>query len=186
MGAGAARSDAEVIAASLEDGQAFGELFDRHARQVMRFLARRIGQDEAGALTSEVFQVAFERRGVFSTDRDSALPWLYGIAANLLRNHRRSQSRRLAATARAAIEGEAAVSPEAALDARLVLPRLAEAIEALPDGEREALLLFALEELGYADIAAAVGAPVGTVRSRINRARGRLRERLCLEPPHGR
>ena len=65
----------------------------------------------------------------------------------------------------------------AALDAR-VLPRVANAIEALPDGEREALLLFAWEDLSYQSVAEALELPIGTVRSRLNRARARLRELL--------
>jgi RNA polymerase sigma-70 factor (ECF subfamily) len=66
----------------------------------------------------------------------------------------------------------------AALDARLLFPRVADAIEALPDDEREALLLFAWEELSYQAVAEALEAPIGTVRSRLNRARARLRELL--------
>ena len=68
----------------------------------------------------------------------------------------------------------------AALDARLLFPRVANAIEALPDDEREALLLFAWEELPYQSVAEALDLPIGTVRSRLNRARARLRE--LLEP----
>ena len=67
-----------------------------------------------------------------------------------------------------------------ALDARVLFPRVADAIEALPDGEREALLLFAWEELSYQGVAEALELPIGTVRSRLNRARARLRE--LLEP----
>ena len=74
---------------------------------------------------------------------------------------------------------EAAFEP-AALDARLLFPRVADAIESLPDPEREALLLFAWEELPYESVAEALDLPIGTVRSRLNRARARLRE--LLEP----
>jgi RNA polymerase sigma-70 factor (ECF subfamily) len=66
----------------------------------------------------------------------------------------------------------------AALEARVLFPRVAEAIEALPDDEREALLLFAWEELPYQSVAEALELPIGTVRSRLNRARAHLRERL--------
>jgi RNA polymerase sigma-70 factor (ECF subfamily) len=68
----------------------------------------------------------------------------------------------------------------AALDARVLFPRVAEAIDALPDEERQALLLFAWEELSYQSVAEALDLPIGTVRSRLNRARARLRE--LLEP----
>jgi RNA polymerase sigma-70 factor (ECF subfamily) len=68
----------------------------------------------------------------------------------------------------------------AALDARVLFSRVADAIEALPDGEREALLLFAWEDLSYQSVAEALELPIGTVRSRLNRARAQLRE--LLEP----
>src|SRR2546422_995937 len=68
----------------------------------------------------------------------------------------------------------------AALEARLLFPRVAHAIEDLPDGEREALLLFAWEDLSYQSVAEALELPIGTVRSRLNRARAQLRE--LLEP----
>ena len=63
-----------------------------------------------------------------------------------------------------------------ALDARVLFSRVADAIQALPDGEREALLLFAWEELSYQSVAEALELPIGTVRSRLNRARAHLRE----------
>jgi RNA polymerase sigma factor (sigma-70 family) len=65
-----------------------------------------------------------------------------------------------------------------ALDARVLFSRVADAIEALPDGEREALLLFAWEDLSYQSVAAALELPIGTVRSRLSRARVHLRELL--------
>jgi len=67
-----------------------------------------------------------------------------------------------------------------ALDARVLFPRVAEAIESLPDDEREALLLFAWEDLSYQDMADTLDIPLGTVRSRLDRARTRLRE--LVEP----
>src|SRR4030095_11984820 len=96
-----------------------------------------------------------------------------------LRARRRAEARRLRASARM-VSGEAADdrASGAALDARLLFPRVADAIEALPDGEREALLLFAWEELSYQGVAEALDLPIGTVRSRLHRARARLRELL--------
>jgi RNA polymerase sigma-70 factor (ECF subfamily) len=125
----------------------------------------------------EVFRIAFERRKAFDSGRPSALPWLYGIAANLLLKHKRGEARRLRASARMAA-GRAAADGRAALDARVLLPKVVDALESLPDGEREALLLYAWEELSYPHIAEALELPVGTVRSRLNRARARLRELL--------
>jgi RNA polymerase sigma factor (sigma-70 family) len=65
---------------------------------------------------------------------------------------------------------------EPAADARLLFPRVAGAIEALPDAEREALLLFAWEDLSYQSVAEALELPIGTVRARLNRTRTHLRE----------
>jgi RNA polymerase sigma-70 factor (ECF subfamily) len=174
--------DAEVIGRSLAEPEAFGLIYDRHAATLLRFLGRRAGARVAEGLVGELFRIAFERRKTFDPSRASALPWLYGIGSNLLLKHRRGEARRLRASARMAVGREAADAraSAAALDARLLFPRVADAIEALPDEEREALLLFAWEDLPYQGVAEALALPVGTVRSRLNRARGRLRE--LLEP----
>jgi RNA polymerase sigma factor (sigma-70 family) len=173
-------SDAEVIGRSLDQPEAFGLIYDRHAPTVLRFLGRRVGAEVGEGLVGELFRIAFERRKTFDTSRETALPWLYGIGSNLLLKHRRGEARRLRASARMAAADEAADrgASAAALDARLLFPRAADAIEALPDGEREALLLFAWEDLSYQSMAEALELPIGTVRSRLNRARAHLRELL--------
>jgi len=173
-------SDAAVIGLSLDEPEAFGLIYDRHAAVVLRFLGRRAGAEVAEGLLGELFRIAFERRKTFDPARTSALPWLYGIGANLLLKHRRSEARRLRASARMAADEAPVRRTSAALDARLLFPRVADAIEALPDGERDALLLFAWEDLSYESVAEALELPIGTVRSRLNRARTRLRE--LLEP----
>jgi RNA polymerase sigma-70 factor (ECF subfamily) len=175
-------SDAEVIARSLDEPEAFGLIYDRHAAIVLRFLGRRAGAEVAEGLVGELFRIAFERRKTFDASRESALPWLYGIGSNLLLKHRRGEARRLRASARMAAANEAPArrAGAGALDARLLFPRVADAIETLPDGERDALLLFAWEDLSYESVAEALELPIGTVRSRLNRARARLRE--LLEP----
>jgi RNA polymerase sigma-70 factor (ECF subfamily) len=125
-----------------------------------------------------VFRIAFERRAGFQLDRESARPWLYGIAANVVAKHHRAEARRLRATVKAAARrtlsddpGEQAVS---AMDARARWSRVADALTDLPAPERQAILLFAWEEMSYEEIADALGVPVGTVRSRLNRARSHL------------
>jgi RNA polymerase sigma factor (sigma-70 family) len=175
-------SDAEVIGRSLDEPEAFGLIYDRHAATVLRFLGRRAGAEVAEGLIGELFRIAFERRKTFDASRATALPWLYGIGSNLLLKHRRGEGRRLRASARMAAADEATDrrASAGALDARVLFPRVADAIEALPDGEREALLLFAWEDLSYQSVAEALELPIGTVRSRLNRARARLRE--LLEP----
>jgi RNA polymerase sigma factor (sigma-70 family) len=177
-------SDAEVIGRSLGEPEAFGLIYDRHAATVLRFLGRRAGATVAEGLVGELVRIAFERRKLFDATRGSALPWLYGIGSNLLLKHRRGEARRLRASARIAAGLEVADrrASASALDARMLFPRVANAIEALPDGEREALLLFAWEELSYQSVAEALELPIGTVRSRLNRARAHLRE---LIKPNG-
>ena len=173
-------SDAEVIGRSLGEPEAFGVIYDRHALTVLRFLGRRVGAGVAEGLVGELFRIAFEQRKTFDVSRATALPWLYGIGANLLLKHRRGEARRLRASARMAADHEAADkrASAAALDARVLFPCVADAIEALPDQERAALLLFAWEDLSYQGVAEALELPIGTVRSRLNRARTHLRELL--------
>jgi RNA polymerase sigma-70 factor (ECF subfamily) len=179
-------ADAAVIARSLDDPPAFAAVYDRHASVLFRFLVRRVGRDTADELLGDVFRIAFEQRTSYDVERSSARPWLYGIANNLLARHRRTEARRLRATAhlaaRAVPRGNESDGVDAAVDARGLWPRVTDAIAGLPDGERDALMLYAWEELSYDDIAVALGIPVGTVRSRINRARRRLRE---LTEPSG-
>ena len=120
-------SDAEVIGRSLDQPEAFGLIYDRHAATVLRFLGRRAGAEVAEALIGELFRIAFERRKTFDASRASALPWLYGIGSNLLLKHRRGEARRLRASARmAADEATDARAGAAALDARVLFPRVAD------------------------------------------------------------
>jgi RNA polymerase sigma factor (sigma-70 family) len=175
-----AEPDAEVIARSIGDPAAFGTLFDRHAAVLFRFLVRRVGPDSADELLGEAFRIAFERRATFDPGRVTARPWLYGIATNVLSQHHRREARRLRATGRLAAQppsqDDRTERVIASMDARGRWPRVAEALAALPDAERDTILLFAWEELSYDEIATALGIPVGTVRSRLNRGRRRLRE----------
>ncbi|MDQ1479470.1 MAG: hypothetical protein QOI44_331 [Actinomycetota bacterium] len=173
-------SDAAVITASLADPGCFGAIFDRHATIVFRYLVRRVGVDEAESLLGDVFRVAFEKRETYDCERPNARPWLYGIATNLLAHHRRTEARRISATARLLARrpaGEDASDQVVErLDAEALWSHVADAVAALPEGERDALLLFVWEELSYDEIASALDVPVGTVRSRLNRARENLRE----------
>lgn len=187
--------DAALIAASLDQPARFGPIFDRHATVLHRYLVRRIGPDDADTLVGEVFRIAFEKRCTYDVARSSARPWLYGIATNLLAKHRRSEARRYHAVARLAarrtgVGDGAGLGPgpgfgdgeglddrvSAAVDARSQWERVAEAVADLPAGERDALILHVWEGLAYEEVAGALDIPVGTVRSRLNRARGRLRE----------
>ncbi|GAA3949510.1 hypothetical protein GCM10023085_35060 [Actinomadura viridis] len=177
--------DGRLIERSLREPERFAVLFDRYADRVHRYLVRRVGPAEADDLVSGTFLTAFEQRGGFDTARAGcgALPWLLGIATNLVRGHRRAEARRWKALARTRPD-EAETSPAervvARLDATEAARPLTAALKAMPPGDRDCLLLFAWADLTYTEIAAALDIPVGTVRSRIHRARGRLRAHLRL------
>ena len=156
----------------------FAVVFDRHYDAVHRYLARRVGPDLADDLAAETFTEAFEARLRFDTTRPNARPWLFGIATNLLRHHHRSEARRLRAYARLdrPASDDAPSEIETRLDAERAGPAIAEVVGRLSADERNVLLLFAWADLRYEEIAVALRIPIGTVRSRLNRARGRLRE----------
>jgi len=174
-------SDAVLIERSLRDAQAFGAVFDRHWAPIHAYCTSRAaaaGED----IAAEVFRLAFDRRGRYDQRLQDARPWLYGIATNLLRHHFRSSRRgdRAGRRALAMAELETVVQPLEQLEAQLLGPRLAEALGSLSEVDREALLLLAWGELDYHEIARALDIPVGTVRSRLHRARNRVRAHIVL------
>jgi RNA polymerase sigma factor (sigma-70 family) len=176
------RTDAQVIAASLHDPEEFAHVYDRHAAAIHRYLLRRLGAEVAEDLTADTFAAAFRSRSRFDASQATdALPWLYGIASKLGARHRRQEVRGLRALARTGIDPVAHSWVEQA-DQRLVaqasnLP-LAQALADLSPGDRDVLLLVAWADLTYAEVASALRLPVGTVRSRLNRARRKVREAL--------
>jgi RNA polymerase sigma-70 factor (ECF subfamily) len=174
------RSDGEIIAASADDAALFAVVFDRHFAEVQRYLARRVGVALADELAAETFVAAFRGRQTFDLVAVDARPWLFGIAANLMRRHWRTERRRLRAYARTGVDrvGDELADAEERVDAAAAGPRLAAALASLSRADREVLLLFAWADLSYEEIAVAVAIPVGTVRSRLSRARTRMREAL--------
>jgi RNA polymerase sigma-70 factor, ECF subfamily len=177
-------TDAELWRQAADgDAEAFGTLFERHARSVYNYLFRRTGDwSLAEDLTSIVFLEAWRRRKDVRLERDPALPWLLGVATNVLRNRRRSQWRHRAALER--VPRERAPDFAADADARLDDARRAgsalRALGKLPKREQDVLALCGWANLSYDEAAAALDLPVGTVRSRLSRARARL---LDLEYP---
>jgi RNA polymerase sigma factor (sigma-70 family) len=174
-------TDAEVIAASGEDARVFAVVFDRHYDSIASFLRRRLDSALADELAAETFFRAFDGRGRYDTARPDARPWLFGIAANLVSRHRRAEARRLRAFARVVERpshdaGLDAIN--ARLDAIAVSAALAAGLASLRVSERDVLLLHAWAELTYQQIAEALQIPVGTVRSRLHRARCALRATL--------
>ena len=157
----------------------FGEVFDAHFDVVHGYLRRRVG-DAAEDLAAETFTRAFAAYRSFDAAREPR-PWLLGIATNVVHGHRRAEARRLRAYAREA--GRAAPPPgdddfAGRVDASRAAPRAAAAIAKLKPADRDALLLVAWGELSYEEAADALGVPVGTVRSRLHRARAAVRAHL--------
>jgi RNA polymerase sigma-70 factor (ECF subfamily) len=177
-------SDAEVLAGR-PDG--FGRLFDRYSRLLYGYCARRVGPDLAEDVVAETFLTALERRHRFDPGATTARPWLFGIATNLLRNHRRAEERGWRALARSGadpLDGAGRVIDGIAdracdrVDAAQAVRAIAGALAQMPRGHRDVLLMHAWSGLDYAELAAALGLPIGTVRSRLHRARARLREAM--------
>jgi RNA polymerase sigma factor (sigma-70 family) len=177
-------SDAEVMVRARAEPRWFAVVFDRHFLTIHRYLSCRVGSESADDLAGEVFRVAFERRDSFDPVGDSARPWLYGIATNLVHRERRSEGRRLRAFHRLAARPSVPAREDSfelvdeRLDAEAAARTVALAVTRLPHADRDALVLFAVEGLTYSEVAAALAIPIGTVRSRISRARLRLRELL--------
>ena len=163
------------------DGEAaaFGELFERHAKAVYNHLFRRTGDwSLAEELTSVVFLEAWRRRTGVRIENESALPWLLGVATNVLRNTWRSRRRHRAALERLPRETPMGFSDDA--DARLDdeehMRAMLHRLRGLPRREADVLALCVWAELTYEEAAVALEIPIGTVRSRLSRAKARLRE----------
>jgi RNA polymerase sigma-70 factor, ECF subfamily len=176
--------DGAAIARSLHHPEAFANVFDRHFAFVHRYVARRASRDRADDVASQTFTVAFAHRGRYRDDLGTARPWLLGIATNLMRAEHRGDARVALIVERLGSEATTSSSgapPAGASAASEDDGRLSMALAHLQPEQRDALLLHALGELSYAEIAAALEIPIGTVRSRISRACAALRTEL--EPP---
>lgn len=177
-------SDSSAIERSWETPGAFAVIFDRYADDIHRYIARRLGSDTADDLMAETFVTAFQRRRRYDLSHAHARPWLYGIATNLIGRHRRAEARRLRALSRMAAlsPDQENTGPEDAVTEQLgaggTPGTLAGALAELPARYRDVLLVIAWGELDYEEAAQALGVPVGTVRSRLHRARTRLRRAL--------
>jgi RNA polymerase sigma factor (sigma-70 family) len=177
-GTGSAAADAVLIAASLDEPECFAALFDRHAPTIHRYVARRLGRDAADDITAETFLTAFRIRSRYDSGRAGVRPWLHGIAARLISRHRREEVRALRLLARTGRDPVADTWTDSADDrvvAQAAARPLAGALAKLSAGDRHALLLAAWADFTYQEIAEALDIPVGTVRSRLNRARRKMR-----------
>ena len=158
--------------------RSFDDVFEAELVPLHRYLTRRVGSAIADELAAETFAVAF-RRWV-DLDSRPVRPWLYGIAANLIRHHWRKEQRMLRALARLCPEPVFAGDDASAdrLDAQAARADLVAALEDLQPVEREVLLLHAWAELSASEVADALSLPLGTVKSHLSRSRAQLRNRL--------
>ena len=165
------RSDGELLAGLPRQPELMGVLYERHARVVFRYLARRAGPAAAEDLLSEVFIAALSASPrVVAHDSGSALPWLYGIALNVLRAHFRHHP---PPAGPAGDPGMDWAAVDDRLDALAERGRLRAALGGLTESDRELLLLVAWEGLTPAQAGAALGISPVAARSRLHRVRKR-------------
>jgi RNA polymerase sigma-70 factor (ECF subfamily) len=165
------------------DAVLFERLFREHGGAILGFCLRRTG-DRAAAeeARSAVFFEAWRRRAEVDLTTRAALPWLYGVAVNVMRNHGRSRRRWDAALRRLPMpraELDPADEIACRVDARDRARAALRLIDALPPGERDVVLLCLAGDLSYRAAADMLGLPIGTIRSRLSRARARL---IALTP----
>jgi RNA polymerase sigma-70 factor (ECF subfamily) len=172
-------SDSQLIVASWEDGLLFGEIFRRHYPVVYGFVVGLVGSSDGTDLAAEVFVRAFEGRRRFKPAYTSARPWLMGIAANLVRGHYRKKSREGRALRRfsklPSWEEDFEDSSANRVDAFRMRSEIADALASLRPEEHQVVTLFVFADFSYSEIAQAMNISEGTVRSRLSRARARLR-----------
>jgi RNA polymerase sigma factor (sigma-70 family) len=178
---GAGETDADVIGLSGREPEVFAGIFDRYYAEIHGYVARRLGPSLADDVAAETFLIAFDRRGRYDTARPSARPWLYGIASNLVARHHRAEGRKYKALARVGLDDTVdghADQVVVRLDAEATRGRLAAALAAIAPGDRDVLLLIAWAGLSGDEAAEALAIPAGTARSRLHRARRKLRAAL--------
>src|ERR1700733_10423766 len=180
-GACADADDAAVIQLSRHEPEHFTVLFRRHAPHIQRYVVRRLGADAADDIVAETFLLAFRQRDRYDLARTDARPWLYGIATNLIGRHRRAEIRLYRALART---GDDPVTEpftdrvDDRVSAEVASRQLTTAMARMSAKMRDTMLLAAWSDLSYEQIAVALGVPTGTVRSRLSRARGKLRQTM--------
>jgi RNA polymerase sigma-70 factor (ECF subfamily) len=165
------------------DADAFAALLERYADFVYNVAFRRTASWSVSEdITETVFLELWRQRDRVVTQAGSLRPWLAGVVSNQVKRHWRGLARQSRAVERLAVVGsrDGEHDQTAAVDARIDDERrmstLLGELEALPPGQREVLTLWAWEGFSYEEIAAALDLPIGTVRSRLSRARARLDE----------
>lgn len=176
-----ADTDAAVIQLSRRHPEQFTVVFRRHAPYIQRYVTRRLGRDEADDIVAETFLAAFRQRDSYDLTRADARPWLYGIATNIIGRHRLAETRQYRAVARTGADPVTESFTDQVDDrvsASAASRQLAVGLARLSAELRDTLLLVTWGDLSYEEAATALGVPIGTVRSRVSRARGKLRRAL--------
>jgi RNA polymerase sigma-70 factor (ECF subfamily) len=173
--------DADALAVSWAEPAGFAVFYDRYAVQLYRYAYQRVGEQHAEDVVADTFLAAFQQRESYDAGRAGVRPWLFGILTRKLARHYRDEKAHYRALARAVPEtvqdGLAERIDERVTAAAVRVP-LAEALRRLSGGDRNVLLLIAWCDFSYDEVAAALDIPLGTVRSRLNRARRKVREAL--------
>jgi RNA polymerase sigma factor (sigma-70 family) len=180
-------SDRDVLRASLEEPARFGLVFDRHFRSVYRFLERQVGATAAEDLAAETFTVAFAQRRTFDARRRDVRPWLFGIAINLLRNHRRAEMARRDLGLHQGTRERQAIDEDPVHDRAVAtgeVTRVANALARLDNEPRTLLLLVASTDFNIEQAAESLHISPAATRTRLWRARQQLRAELGAPNEH--
>lgn len=169
-------TDAELLR-RVGEREMFDRFVRRHIDMVYAYVARRLGGADAEEITNDVFLTAYRRADRFRSDADSARPWLLGIAVNLIRNRRKQEARHWRHFATTGVDPIDVAAPAQDLDG--LEPRLAASLARMRPRHREVLFLSAVAGLTVPEIAEALGASEGTVKSWLHRARTRAMRDLA-------
>ncbi len=179
----AERTDSEVIKESMLDPNHFGVLYERHARVLHGYAYRRLGREAAEDVVAETFLKAFRARQTYDLRHSDARPWFFAIAINEIARHHRVEKARYRALLRSIHqdqEGTESIANQVAdaVSARTLRRPLIEALTKLSRRDRDVLLMIAWAGLTHEEVARALQVPAGTVRSRLHRARQKIRKYL--------
>jgi len=181
-------TDAELAVRFRRDPESFIAVYNRYIKDIYRYVAGRLDAQAAEDLAAETFCVAFDRRDRFDPERGNLRPWLFGIATTLVARHRRKEARHHEALFRMRAEPAAEGHENrvvASVAAERLHPQLVKALAGLSSGERDVVLLVALGQLSYEEVAEALGISPGTVGSRLNRARTKFHKVIDQEAVNG-
>lgn len=178
------RSDEEERGRTPDDEYLLCDLVREHSSRLHRFIIKHIGDtSEAEDLAQQAFLEAARSYGNFRGESQLS-SWLYGIALNLVRNYlSRAPERRYAFVSDCVLETHVcpAPAPDEAMQQSQAMELLQESLNELPENMRDILLMVGLEDISYEEAAALLTVPIGTVRSRLSRARSALRDKLALK-----